>query len=56
MLRILERHEREEKEYESVQDWRRLAQTVDRILFFFFLFLTVASTLAVLVIAPSLQE
>ena len=56
LLRILERHEREEKEYESVQDWRRLAQTVDRILFFFFLFLTVASTLAVLVIAPSLQE
>ncbi|KAL8562649.1 hypothetical protein ACOMHN_011221 [Nucella lapillus] len=56
LLRILERHEREEKEYESVQDWRRLAQTVDRILFFFFLFLTVGSTLAVLVVTPSLQE
>ena len=56
LLRVLERHDRDEKEYESVQDWRRLAQTVDRILFFFFLVLTVVCTVAVLVIAPALQE
>lgn len=56
LKRILERHEREEREFESVQDWRRLAQTVDRILFFFFLFLTVGSTLAILVITPAMQD
>ena len=55
LTRILDKHENEEKDYEIMQEWRRLAQTVDRILFFIFLFGTVLSTLAILVIAPATQ-
>ncbi|XP_041375144.1 neuronal acetylcholine receptor subunit alpha-10-like [Gigantopelta aegis] len=55
LTRILDKHENEEKDYEIMQEWRRLAQTVDRILFFIFLFGTVISTFAVLVIAPATQ-
>ncbi|XP_046373231.2 neuronal acetylcholine receptor subunit alpha-10-like [Haliotis rufescens] len=55
LTRILDKHEKEEKDYEVMQDWRRLAQTVDRILFCIFLAGTVISTLAILVIAPATQ-
>ncbi|CAL1526683.1 unnamed protein product, partial [Lymnaea stagnalis] len=56
LTKLLERHEVEEKEYDDIQDWRRLAQCVDRILFAFFLVATVSSTLAVLVIVPATQD
>ncbi|XP_059171412.1 neuronal acetylcholine receptor subunit alpha-2-like [Physella acuta] len=56
LTKLLERHEVEEREYEDIQDWRRLAQSVDRILFVFFLVATVSSTLAVLVIVPATQD
>ncbi|XP_050402291.1 neuronal acetylcholine receptor subunit alpha-10 [Patella vulgata] len=56
LTRLLDKHDREENEYEVMQEWRRLAQTIDRILFFIFLGGTVISTLAILVIAPSTQK
>ncbi|KAH9495409.1 Neuronal acetylcholine receptor subunit alpha-10, partial [Bulinus truncatus] len=56
LTKLLERHEVEEKEYDDIQDWRRLAQCVDRILFVFFLVATVSSTVAVLVIVPAMQD
>ncbi|GFO36502.1 neuronal acetylcholine receptor subunit alpha-2 [Plakobranchus ocellatus] len=56
LSKLLETHEAEEREFQESQDWRRLAQIVDRILFFLFLFATVSSTLAVLVIVPGLQD
>lgn len=56
LTKLLERHEVEEREYDDIQDWRRLAQSVDRILFVFFLVATVSSTLAVLVIVPATQD
>ncbi|KAK3098286.1 hypothetical protein FSP39_017967 [Pinctada imbricata] len=52
LKRILHKHEKEDRDYEIIQDWRRVAQVVDRILFFVFLFGTFISTLAILVIAP----
>lgn len=55
LKRILEKHEREDRDYEVVQEWRRVAQCVDRILFFVFLIATFFSTIGVLVIAPSTQ-
>lgn len=56
LIKLLERHEVEEKEYGDMQDWRRLAQVVDRILFVFFLVATISSTLVVLVIVPATQD
>jgi len=53
LKRILEKHEREDRDYEIIQDWRRVAQVVDRILFWIFFFGTLTSTLAILVIAPA---
>ena len=53
LKRILEKHEREDRDYEVVQEWRKVAQVVDRILFWIFFVGTLGSTLAVLVIAPS---
>lgn len=55
LKRILEKHEKEDRDYEVVQEWRRVAQCVDRILFFIFLIATFSSTLAILVIAPASQ-
>jgi hypothetical protein len=55
LKRILEKHEKEDRDYEVIQEWRRVAQCVDRILFFIFLVATVSSTLAILVIAPATQ-
>lgn len=52
LRRIIEKHEREDKDYEMMQEWRRVAQVVDRILFWIFLLGTSVSTLAVLVISP----
>ncbi|KAI8789211.1 acetylcholine receptor subunit alpha 2 [Biomphalaria glabrata] len=56
LTKLLERHEVEEKDYDDIQDWRRLAQSVDRILFVFFLVATVSSTVAVLIIVPAMQD
>lgn len=55
LKRILEKHEKEDRDYEVVQEWRRVAQCADRILFFIFLIATFSSTLAILVIAPATQ-
>ena len=55
LKRILEKHEKEDRDYEVVQEWRRVAQCVDRILFFIFLIATFTSTVAILVIAPLAQ-
>ncbi|XP_053405080.1 neuronal acetylcholine receptor subunit alpha-7-like [Mercenaria mercenaria] len=55
LKRILEKHEKEDRDYEIIQEWRRVAQCVDRILFFIFLIATVSSTLGILVIAPATQ-
>ncbi|RUS81871.1 hypothetical protein EGW08_010394 [Elysia chlorotica] len=56
LTKLLDTHEAEERAFQESQDWRRLAQIVDRILFFLFLFATVSSTLAVLVIVPGMQD
>ncbi|GFS20108.1 neuronal acetylcholine receptor subunit alpha-2 [Elysia marginata] len=56
LSKLLETHEAEERAFQESQDWRRLAQIVDRILFFLFLFATVSSTLAVLVVVPGMQD
>lgn len=55
LKRILEKHEKEDRDYEVVQEWRRVAQCVDRILFFIFLIATFTSTVGILVIAPVTQ-
>lgn len=55
LKRILEKHEKEDRDYEVVQEWRRVAQCVDRILFFIFLIATFSSTIGILVIAPAFQ-
>ncbi|GAB1606018.1 neuronal acetylcholine receptor subunit alpha-10-like, partial [Argonauta hians] len=52
LRRIIDKHEREDRDYEMMQEWRRVAQVVDRILFWIFLIGTSVSTLAVLVISP----
>lgn len=55
LKRILDKHEKEDKNYELIQEWRRIAQCVDRILFFIFLLSTLSSTIGLLVIAPATQ-
>ena len=55
LKRILEKHEKEDRDYEVIQEWRRVAQCVDRVLFFIFLVATVSSTIGILVLAPALQ-
>ncbi|XP_052792185.1 acetylcholine receptor subunit alpha-1-A-like [Mya arenaria] len=55
LKRILEKHEKEDRDYEVIQEWRRVAQAVDRILFFIFLLATFASTLGLLVVAPAVK-
>ncbi|KAL4227278.1 hypothetical protein ACF0H5_012724 [Mactra antiquata] len=55
LKRILEKHEREDKDYEIIQEWRRVAQCVDRILFFIFFIATMSSTIGILVVAPATQ-
>lgn len=52
LKRLIEKHDREDHEYEIIQEWRKVAQVVDRILFWIFLTGTLVSTLTVLVIAP----
>ena len=56
LKRILEKHEKEDREYDVIQDWRRVAQCVDRILFFIFLAATTMSTVGLLVLAPASQH
>ena len=56
LRRILEKHEREDKDYEMIQDWRRVAQVIDRILFIIFFLATTWSTLGILVIAPAARS
>lgn len=53
LKKILVKHEREDRDYEIIQEWRRFAEIVDRILFWIFLVGTLMSTIAVLVIAPA---
>ena len=53
LKRILEKHEREDKDYEMIKDWRRVAQVIDRILFIIFFLATTWSTIGILVIAPA---
>ncbi|XP_033749116.1 LOW QUALITY PROTEIN: neuronal acetylcholine receptor subunit alpha-10-like [Pecten maximus] len=53
LKRILEKHEKEDRDYEVVQDWRRVAQVVDRVLFWIFFLGTFTSTLIILVITPA---
>lgn len=53
LKRILEKHEREDKDYEMIQDWRRVAQVIDRVLFIIFLLATTWSTVGILIIAPA---
>ncbi|OWF52825.1 neuronal acetylcholine receptor subunit alpha-10-like [Mizuhopecten yessoensis] len=53
LKRILEKHEKGDRDYEIVQDWRRVAQVVDRILFWIFFLGTFISTLIILVITPA---
>lgn len=55
LTKLLEKHEVEEQEYGDMQDWRQIAQIVDRIMFVFFLVATITSTLAVLVVVPATQ-
>lgn len=50
--KILIKHELEELNYNSIQEWREVAQFVDRLLFWLYLFSTSASTIIILVIAP----
>ena len=53
LKRILEKHEKEDKDYEMIQDWRRVAQVIDRILFIIFFLATLWSTIGILIIAPA---
>ena len=53
LRRILEKHEKEDKDYEMIQDWRRVAQVIDRILFIIFFIATLWSTIGILVIDPA---
>lgn len=52
---ILNKHEKEDRDYEIIQEWRQVAQVVDRILFWIFLFGTLSSTIIILVIAPAIK-
>ncbi|CAG2238742.1 CHRNN [Mytilus edulis] len=52
---VIDKHEREDHDYEITQDWRRVAQVVDRILFWVFFFGTLISTIIVLVICPTFR-
>ncbi|XP_061194933.1 neuronal acetylcholine receptor subunit alpha-2-like [Saccostrea echinata] len=50
---ILDKHEKEDQDFQIIQEWRKVAQVVDRILFWIFLFGTLSSTIIVLVITPA---
>ncbi|XP_074650100.1 neuronal acetylcholine receptor subunit alpha-10-like [Tubulanus polymorphus] len=52
LKKIIEKHDREEQEDEVIQEWREVAQRVDRVLFWIFLSATFCSSLFILVIAP----
>ena len=52
LKKIIERYERDDSEEEVMHEWRQVALAVDRVLFWIFLFGTLASTLVVLVVAP----
>lgn len=52
---VIDKHEREDHDYEIIQDWRRVAQVVDRILFWVFFLGTLISTIIVLVICPTFR-
>ncbi|XP_022334302.2 neuronal acetylcholine receptor subunit alpha-10-like [Crassostrea virginica] len=52
---ILNKHEKEDRDYQIIQEWRQVAQVVDRILFWIFLFGTLSSTIIILVIAPAIK-
>ncbi|XP_062608981.1 neuronal acetylcholine receptor subunit alpha-10-like [Saccostrea cucullata] len=50
---ILDKHEKEDRDFQVIQEWRKVAQVVDRILFWIFLFGTLCSTIIILVITPA---
>lgn len=52
LRKIIERYERDDSEEETMYEWRQVALAVDRILFWIFLFGTLASTIVVLIVAP----
>ena len=56
LKRILEKHEKEDKDYEMIQDWRRVAQVIDRILFIIFFLATLWSTIGILIIRPAARS
>ena len=52
LKKIIERYERDDSEEEVMYEWRQVALAVDRVLFWVFLFGTLASTIVVLIVAP----
>jgi nicotinic acetylcholine receptor len=55
LKRLVDKQDREEQEDEVMQEWREVAQKVDRILFWVFLTGTLGSTILILVIAPAMK-
>jgi nicotinic acetylcholine receptor len=52
---LIERERRADESRTGANDWRQLAQVIDRLLFWVFLVFTLLITLALLAIAPSMQ-
>ncbi|XP_064609290.1 neuronal acetylcholine receptor subunit beta-3-like [Liolophura sinensis] len=53
---LVAKSDAEEFECEVINEWKQVALVVDRLLFWFFLTVTVASTLLILVIIPTLKN
>ena len=56
LRKIINRYEREDTDGEIIYEWRRVANAVDRLLFWIFFVGTFGSTIGVLVIAPLCQH
>ncbi|KAK3097926.1 hypothetical protein FSP39_014575 [Pinctada imbricata] len=50
---IVTKHEEDEEEEEIVDEWKQVSLVVDRLLFWIFLFITLFSTIIILVVVPS---
>jgi nicotinic acetylcholine receptor len=55
LQKVIDKHEREDYDYEIIKDWRRVAQVVDRVLFWIFFLGTLISTIIVLIICPTFR-
>jgi len=56
VTKVLSSYDRKAQESRTIQDWREIARVVDRLFFIVFLFITIVSTIVILIVCPLMKN